>query len=114
MSDCIFCKIITGEIPAKFVYEDEHVVAFNDIHPKAPTHILMIPRKHVPKLADLEWTDSMLAGHMMLAVGKIASAVGIRENGFRVVINNGSFAGQEVFHLHFHILGGKQMTWNPA
>lgn len=114
MTDCLFCKIIAGDIPAKIVYEDSQVIAFNDIRPKAPTHILLIPRKHIEKLSDLNADDAALSSHLMLTVGKIAEMAGIKENGFRVVVNNGPFSGQEVYHLHFHLLGGKQMSWNPA
>ncbi len=114
MSDCIFCKIAKKEIPAGLVYEDDDVVAFKDLHPKAPTHILLIPKRHIEKLSELSPDDEDLGGHMLLAISKIAEKEGIKENGFRVVVNNGKFAGQEVFHLHFHILGGKPMNWNPA
>ncbi len=112
MNDCVFCKIIAGTIPAKIAYQDDVVVAFHDIHPKAPTHVLLIPRQHVDKLSDLK--DAGMAGRLLLAVGKAAAAVGLQQDGFRVIVNNGRFAGQEVFHLHFHILGGKPMAWNPA
>ncbi|MBL7959982.1 histidine triad nucleotide-binding protein [bacterium] len=114
MSDCIFCKIVKKEIPSQFIYEDSDVVAFKDLHPKAPTHILLIPKKHIEKLTDMKAEDSTLGGKLLLAVSKIAEIEGIKENGFRVVVNNGQYAGQEVFHLHFHILGGKPMSWNPA
>ncbi|MBL7994042.1 histidine triad nucleotide-binding protein [bacterium] len=114
MSDCIFCKIVKKEIPSQFIYEDNDVVAFKDLHPKAPTHILLIPKKHIEKLTDMKAEDSALGGKLLLAVSKIAEIEGIKENGFRVVVNNGKYAGQEVFHLHFHILGGKPMSWNPA
>lgn len=114
MSDCIFCKIAAKQIPTQVVYEDTDVLAFKDISPKAPTHLLVIPKKHIEKLSDLQPGDAELGGKMLLAVGKIAEQIGIKDNGFRVVINNGKYAGQEVFHLHFHVLGGKQMSWNPA
>ncbi len=112
MNDCIFCKIIAGDIPAKIAYQDDEVVAFHDIHPKAPTHVLLIPRQHIGKLSELQ--DADLAGRLLLAVTKVAAALGLKDDGFRVVVNNGRLAGQEVFHLHFHILGGKPMSWNPA
>jgi len=112
--DCLFCKIVRKEIPSKVVYEDEDMLAFNDIRPKAPTHILLIPKRHIDKLSDMSATDAALGTKLLLAVSKIAELAGIKENGFRVVVNNGKFSGQEVYHLHFHILGGKQMTWNPA
>lgn len=114
MNDCIFCKIADHQIPTKPVYEDNDVIAFHDLHPKAPTHILLIPKKHIEKLSDMKEDDTALGGKLLLAVGKVAEAVGIKENGFRVVVNNGKYAGQEVFHLHLHILGGKPMGWNPA
>ncbi len=112
--DCIFCKIVSGEIPTEKIYEDDEVVAFRDIHPKAPTHVLLIPRRHIEKLSDLQPEDAELAGRLLLAVKKVAAVAGVDQNGFRVIVNNGRFAGQEVFHLHFHILGGKPMSWNPA
>ncbi|NUN45964.1 histidine triad nucleotide-binding protein [bacterium] len=114
MNDCIFCKIADHRIPSKPVYEDSDVIAFDDLHPKAPTHILLIPKKHIEKLSDMTGDDSKLGGKLLLAVGKVAEAAGIKDNGFRVVVNNGKYAGQEVFHLHLHILGGKPMGWNPA
>ena len=114
MSDCLFCKIVNKEIPSNFVYEDDDTVAFNDIRPKAPTHILLIPKKHIEKLSDLNSGDAALAGKMILNISKIAEQAGIKENGFRVVVNNGKNSGQEVYHLHFHILGGKPMSWSPA
>ncbi len=114
MDNCIFCKIASKEIPSKLVYEDDFVVAFYDLNPKAPTHLLLIPKKHIEKLSDLTEGDSALSGKMLLAIGFVAEKAGIKENGFRVVVNNGKYAGQEVFHLHFHILGGKQMGWTPS
>jgi histidine triad (HIT) family protein len=114
MSDCLFCKIVNKEIPSQWVYEDDDMVAFNDIRPKAPTHILLIPKKHIEKLSDLTAADATLTGKMILNISKIAEQAGIKENGFRVVVNNGKNSGQEVYHLHFHILGGKPMSWNPA
>ena len=112
MTDCLFCKIIKKEIPSKFVYEDDDMIAFNDIRPKAPTHILLIPKKHIEKLSDLN--DAQLGAKLLLNIAKIAEAAGIKDSGFRVVVNNGMNSGQEVYHLHFHILGGKPMSWNPA
>ncbi len=114
MSDCIFCKIAAKAIPGQFVFEDDEVVAFRDIRPKAPTHILVIPRKHIEKLADLRQADEALVGRLLLTVNRIADEQGLKENGYRVIVNNGRFAGQEVYHLHFHLLGGKAMSWNPA
>ncbi|WP_281646079.1 histidine triad nucleotide-binding protein [Parendozoicomonas sp. Alg238-R29] len=105
MTDCIFCKIQQGDIPADIVYEDEHCLAFRDIQPKAPIHLLVIPRKHVENLDDLVESDKDLVSHMMLTIPKIARQQGLKE-GYRTVANTGTGGGQEVFHLHFHILGG--------
>ena len=104
----LFSKIIDGEIPGTFVYQDEHVVAIRDINPAAPTHVLVIPRKPIPSLAELEEGDVELAGRILLAVRKIAEQEGL-ERGYRVVVNNGAEGGQTVPHLHFHILGGRQL-----
>ena len=109
----IFSKIIRREIPADIVYEDEHCLAFRDINPQAPTHILVIPKKEIVKLSDAGNGDQTLMGHLMLAVGNIARQEGV-EDAFRLVVNNGAGAGQSVFHLHFHLLGGRAMTWPPG
>ena len=114
MSDTIFGKIIRKEIPADIVYEDELVLAFNDISPQAPTHILVIPRKAIPKLSEATSQDSTLLAHMLLKAKEIAANAGLAENGFRLVINNGEGAGQTVFHLHMHILGGRPFAWPPG
>ncbi|MGK7912048.1 MAG: histidine triad nucleotide-binding protein [Synechococcus sp.] len=114
MSDTIFSKIIRKEIPADIVYEDELVLAFNDISPQAPTHILVIPKKAIPKLSDTSPEDAALLGHMLLKAKEIAAQVGLAENGFRLVVNNGEAAGQTVFHLHMHILGGRPLAWPPG
>ena len=106
MEDTIFGKITRGEIPTEFVYEDEHCVAINDIHPMAPVHVLVIPRKPIPKLSDAAEEDEALLGHLMLAVGKITRQLGVSD-GFRLVVNNGEGGGQTVFHLHLHILAGR-------
>ncbi|MEE4661541.1 MAG: histidine triad nucleotide-binding protein [Halieaceae bacterium] len=106
MEDTIFGKITRGEIPTEFVYEDEHCVAINDIHPQAPVHVLVIPRKPIVKLSDAEPEDQALLGHLMLAVGKITAQLGVSD-GFRLVVNNGEGGGQTVFHLHLHILAGR-------
>ncbi len=105
MSDCIFCRINRGEIPADVVYEDEHCLAFRDIQPKSPIHLLLIPRKHVENLDDFSADDSELAAHMMLTIPRIARQQGL-QSGYRVITNNGAGGGQEVYHLHFHIMGG--------
>lgn len=109
----VFKKIIDGDIPAKFIYQDEHCVAFKDIDPRAPTHILVIPRKEIRSLAEVEETDAALLGHLMVAISKIAREQGLG-NGFRVVTNAGKWGGQSVDHLHFHLLGGRQLSWPPG
>lgn len=105
----LFTRIIDGEIPGTFVYQDEHVVAIRDINPAAPTHVLVIPRKPIPSLAELEEGDVELAGRILLAVRRIAEQEGL-ERGYRVVVNTGAEGGQTVPHLHFHILGGRQLS----
>ena len=112
MKDCLFCKIAAGEIPSKSVYSDEHVYAFHDIAPKAPTHILVIPRKHIARLADAGEADRDLVGEVVSRAAAIARDLGLDH--YRLVANNGEGAGQTVFHLHFHLLGGRQMTWPPG
>ena len=109
MTDTIFSKIVSGEIPAEFIYEDEHCVAINDINPQAPVHVLVIPRKAITKLSDATDDDRDLLGHLMLAVGKIADQLGVSD-GFRLIVNNGEGGGQTVFHLHLHIIAGRTFT----
>lgn len=109
-SKTLFSRIIDGEIPGSFVYQDEHVVAIRDINPAAPVHVLVIPRKPVPSLAQLEEGDLELAGRILLAVRKVAEQEGLAERGYRVVANTGQEGGQTVPHLHFHILGGQQLS----
>ncbi len=109
----LFAKIIKREIPADIVYEDEWCLAFRDIHPQAPTHLLLIPKQPIARLADAQAGDQALLGHLMLAVGKIARQFKI-EDAFRLVINNGADAGQTVFHLHLHILAGRSLHWPPG
>lgn len=106
----IFSRIIDGEIPGTFVYQDEHLVAIRDINPAAPTHVLVIPRKPIPSIAQLEEEDAELAGRLLLAVRRIAEQEGLAERGYRVVINTGDEGGQTVPHLHVHILGGRQLS----
>jgi histidine triad (HIT) family protein len=106
----LFSRIIDGEIPGSFVYQDEHVVAIRDINPAAPVHVLVIPRKPIPSLAELEEGDLELAGRILLAVRSIAEQEGLEERGYRVVVNTGQEGGQTVPHLHFHILGGRQLS----
>jgi histidine triad (HIT) family protein len=111
-SDCVFCKIVAGEIPSKKVYEDERVFAFEDIAPKAPTHVLVVPKKHIARLADVGPGDESLLGTLAARAAAIAGERGLRD--FRLVANNGEGAGQSVFHLHFHLLGGRSMSWPPG
>jgi len=113
--DCIFCKIANKEVPTNFVYEDELVVAFNDISPVAPVHVLVIPKKHIASLLDLTSDDNQLMLHIMSTVIlKIAIEQGLAENGFRLVVNTKEDGGQTVPHLHFHILGARAMAWPPG
>lgn len=109
MNDCIFCKIINKEIPAEIVYDDEEIVGFKDIHPAAPVHILVVPKKHIEKLTDVKPEDHMLIGKIYEVINKVAEMQGIKEKGFRVIINCGEDGGQVVHHLHFHLLGGKNL-----
>ncbi|WP_415887214.1 histidine triad nucleotide-binding protein [Neptuniibacter sp. QD37_6] len=111
--DCLFCKIINKEIPAEIIYEDEHVIAFNDISPQAPTHALIIPRKHIATLNDISAEDTEIVGHMVKTAGTIAKQLGIDESGYRTVFNCNSDGGQTVYHIHLHLLGGKPMGWPP-
>jgi len=109
MSDCIFCEIVNKDIPSQVVYEDDLVLAFKDIDPKADVHILVIPKKHLVNLLDVEAADKELIGHIHFVAAKIAREMGIAESGFRIVSNHNADAGQVVFHLHFHILGGREL-----
>ena len=113
MNDCLFCRIISGEIPAKKVYEDEHTVAFEDINPQAPTHVLVIPKKHIRGLKEGSSADAELIGRCHLAAAAIARQRNI-EDGYRTVLNVGPQAGQSVFHLHVHLLGGRALKWPPG
>ena len=109
MSDTIFGKIVSGEIPSEFLYEDEHCIAINDISPQAPVHVLVIPKRGIPRLVDADADDQALLGHLLLAAGKVAKQLGVDES-FRLVINNGEGAGQTVFHLHLHIIAGREFA----
>jgi len=111
VAECIFCKIVAKELPSRLVYEDDDIIAFNDLNARAPLHVLVVPRRHVERLADLD--DAALAGKLALAAARIARDAGHGDN-FRLVVNNGAGAGQSVFHLHFHVLGGRQFTWPPG
>lgn len=113
MAKTIFKRIIDGEIPARIVYEDEQCLAFHDVNPQAPTHVLLVPKKEIPSLSALTEEDQALLGHMWLVIPRIAAQLGL-DQGYRVVTNCGPLAGQSVDHLHFHILGGRQMAWPPG
>ena len=109
MNDCLFCKIVSGEIPSKKVYEDENVYAFHDINPNAPVHVLVIPKEHIASVSGVNESNIAAVSKVMLAIPKIASILGLEENGYRVISNHGKDAGQTVPHLHFHILGGAKL-----
>lgn len=112
--DCLFCKIIAGEIPSSKVYEDDLVYAFNDISPAAPTHVLIIPKKHISSANKLNEENAAIVSHIFLVAAKIAKRLGIAENGYRIVNNCGKDGGQTVGHLHFHLLGGRNLGWPPG
>jgi histidine triad (HIT) family protein len=114
MSDCLFCKIAAKTIPAKLVHEDDRSVAFDDINPQAPVHTLVIPRKHVASMSELNEADAGLLGHLLLVGNQVAKQKGIAEGGYRLVVNTGRNGGQTVFHLHLHLLGGRPMHWPPG
>lgn len=113
MSDCLFCRILRGEIPAKKVFEDEHTYAFEDINPQAPTHVLVIPKRHVRGLKEAAPEDAELIGRCHVTAARIARERGI-EDGYRTVLNVGPHSGQSVFHLHVHLIGGRHMSWPPG
>ena len=112
--DCLFCKILAGDIPAELVYESETAVAFRDINPQAPTHVLVIPRKHISTINDIADEDHAIVGSLYTAAQEIAAAEGIAEDGYRAVMNCNEGAGQSVFHIHLHVLGGRPMGWPPG
>jgi histidine triad (HIT) family protein len=114
MSDCLFCGIVEGKIKGNIVYQDDSVVAFKDVNPKAPVHVLIIPRRHVAGVLDLKADDGAVIGHIFEVAARLARERGIAGSGFRVVVNSGADAGQSVFHLHYHLLGGRRMTWPPG
>ncbi|MCG7864789.1 MAG: histidine triad nucleotide-binding protein [gamma proteobacterium symbiont of Stewartia floridana] len=114
MSDCLFCKFVSGEISPQTVYEDDDVLAFRDINPQAPCHVLIIPKKHISTLNDLTEEDAELVGKLYLAAAKVAKQEGIDEAGYRTVMNCNEQAGQTVFHIHLHLLGGRRMNWPPG
>ncbi|HXZ79460.1 MAG TPA: histidine triad nucleotide-binding protein [Terriglobales bacterium] len=113
MPDCLFCKIIAGEAPSRKVYEDDRVYVFEDLRPQAPTHVLIVPRKHIVGLKEAEAGDAEIIGYTQLVAAKIARERGI-ERGYRTVLNVGPDSGQSVFHLHLHLLGGRKLTWPPG
>jgi histidine triad (HIT) family protein len=114
MSNCLFCGIVEGTVKSEIVYQDDAVVAFKDIGPRAPVHLLIIPRKHVAAVSDIGPADDSLMGAIFRAAKRLAEELGIAGSGYRVVVNNGADAGQSVFHLHFHLLGGRPMGWPPG
>jgi histidine triad (HIT) family protein len=111
---CIFCKIIEKKVPSKIVFEDDAVVAFEDVNPQAPVHLLVVPRKHIPEIHSMTESDRELIGHLFFTATKIADERGLDSKGYRMVINNGAGAGQTVFHLHLHILSGRRFSWPPG
>jgi histidine triad (HIT) family protein len=112
--DCLFCKIARGDIPADIIFESETAVAFRDINPQAPTHVLVIPRRHISTINDLQDGDQAVVGDLFLAAAQIAAEEGIADDGYRVVMNCNAGAGQTVFHIHLHLVGGRVMTWPPG
>jgi histidine triad (HIT) family protein len=114
MEDCLFCKIAAGQIPAKIVYQDDDVVAFEDINPQAPQHILIISRRHLPSMADLTEENGPILGAIFAVAAQLARKMDVEQSGYRFVTNVGPNAGQSVFHLHFHLLGGRKFGWPPG
>lgn len=114
MSDCLFCKIVAGDIPADKVYEDQEVLAFRDIKPQAPIHVLVIPKRHIATINDLTPEDAGLVGHLYLTAKRIAADLGVAESGYRTVMNCNRDSGQDVFHIHLHVLAGRRMQWPPG
>lgn len=114
MADCLFCRLAAGEIPATIVYEDERVLAFKDLNPQAPTHILVIPRRHIPTLNDLSAEDDALVGEVTRRAAAIAKEQGLNDRGYRVLFNCNADAGQTVFHIHMHLVGGRKLGWPPG
>ncbi len=114
MTDCLFCKIRDGEIPADIVFESDDVLAFNDVNPQAPTHIIIIPKKHIATINDVEDDDELIMGKLFSAAKKIAADKTVSDDGYRLVVNCNEKAGQTVFHIHMHLLAGRAMTWPPG
>jgi histidine triad (HIT) family protein len=111
---CLFCRIVRGDIPARLAYQDEHTLAFHDIDPRAPVHVLIIPRQHIAGVADLQPADAEVAGRLLVVAGSLASELGVADNGYRLVVNSGADAGQSVDHMHMHLLGGRPLQWPPG
>jgi histidine triad (HIT) family protein len=114
MEECLFCRIVSGQIPGAIVHQDEHLIAFKDINPQAPMHVLIVPRRHIPSLNDLTAADDDLVGEMVRRAAALAKERGYADRGYRTVLNCGAEAGQSVFHIHLHVLGGRPMTWPPG
>ena len=114
MPDCLFCKIVSRDIPASIVYEDDRVIAFNDINPQAPTHVLVVPKRHIASLSDLDPADDPIVGEVVRRAAAIAAERGSAAGGYRTVFNTNRDAGQTVFHIHLHLLGGRPMKWPPG
>lgn len=114
MTSCLFCNIVSQQVPGRLVYEDDRVLAFEDINPQAPIHILVIPKKHFHTALEITSLEAELIGHIFIVINKIAGEKGVADSGFRVVLNCGRGGGQTVYHLHFHLLGGRQMRWPPG
>jgi histidine triad (HIT) family protein len=114
MADCLFCKIVARDIPASIVYEDDHVLAFNDLNPQGPTHVLLVPKRHIASLNELQPGDDAIVGELVRRAAAIAKERGIDAGGYRTVFNTNSDAGQTVFHIHLHLIGGRSLTWPPG
>lgn len=112
--DCIFCKIASGEMGTEFLYESDEIVAFRDIHPRAPIHFLVIPKKHIPEVSDVQPADEVLVGKMITTANIVARELQLSETGYRLIFNCGRDAGQDVFHIHLHVLGGRRLGWPPG
>ncbi len=112
--ECIFCKIINGELNSEIVFDNENIIGFNDINPVAPTHVLFVPRKHIEKVDDFETEDLALIGELIYRAKEYAKKIGLNSSGYRLVFNNGKDAGQAVFHIHLHLIGGRIMSWPPG
>ena len=112
--DCLFCRIVAGEIPSDIIYNDERSLAFRDINPQAPVHVLVVPREHIESLDEATQKDEAMLGHLLRVAARVANEQGLSESGYRTVINTGAGVGQSVFHLHVHVLGGRSMNWPPG